>query len=85
MAHRNGVGPRHRIDAEAREGCVWNPHFFPCSRTTNPKQYAVTDGRVTIGAIALIDGRHVATDATGQTLGTFATLEAPMASFGRPQ
>jgi hypothetical protein len=84
VAHRNGVGPRHRDNAEARKGNAL-ANRIPSSRTSNPKQYSVTDGRTALGTIELIDGSHVAIDATGPTLGTFATLRAAMASFGRPQ
>jgi hypothetical protein len=83
VAHQNGFGPRHRVDdAEARKEFA---KHVPSSRTWNPEQYAVTDGWITIGTIELIDGRHVAVDASGQTLGTFATLRAAVASFGSPQ
>ena len=40
---------------------------------------AVYDGS---GHIELIDGAFIAVDTTGQTLGTFATLRAAVASFG---
>jgi hypothetical protein len=83
VSPRNGVGPQHRVDdAKARKEFA---KHAPSSRTPKITQYAVTDGRVTIGAIALIDGRHIAIDAIGQTLGAFATLKAAVASFGRPQ
>jgi len=84
VPYRNGVGPRHHDDAEAQKGNAFGNRVPPFSRPPNSRQYAVTDGRTAIGTIELIDGRHVAIDATGQTLGTFATLKAAMASFGRP-
>jgi hypothetical protein len=86
VRYRNGVGPRHRDDAEAPERkCAWKPRFFPSSRTSNSKQYSVTDGRIALGTVELTGGAFIAVDTTGQTLGTFATVRAAMVSFGRPQ
>jgi hypothetical protein len=84
VAHRNGVGPRPRADAEAREENALG-NRIPSSRTSNSKQYSVTDGRIALGIVELIGGAFVAVDTTGQTLGTFATLRAAVACFGRPQ
>jgi hypothetical protein len=81
VRHRNGVGPRHRADAEAREG-IASGKCIPSSRTSNSKQYSVTDGRTALGTVELINGAFIAVNTTGQPLGTFATLKAAMASFG---
>ena len=58
-----------RIDAEA----------IP-RRPLNQRRVSVYDGQTALGSIELIGGNHVAINATGQTLGTFATLKAAVAS-----
>jgi len=82
---RPGAGPSHRGHggrAETKDACEKRK---TSSRTSNSKQYSVTDGRTALRTIKLIGGSYVAIDATGQTLGTLATLRAAVASFGRPQ
>ena len=79
MAHRNGVGPQHRDDdAGARKELA---KHVPSSRTSNPAQYHVTDGRTAIGTVELIDGAFVAVDSTGKTVGSFETLIAAARSL----
>jgi hypothetical protein len=76
------MGPRHRDDAEAPERkCAWKPRSFPSSRTSDSRQYSVTDGRTTIGTVELIDGAFIAVDVTGKPVGTFKTLTAAVRAF----
>ena len=80
MAHRNGVGPRHRDDAEARKGNALG-NRIPSSRTSNPRQYSVTDGRTTIGTVELIGSAFVTVDSTGEIVGSLNTLAAAARTF----
>jgi hypothetical protein len=80
VAHWNGVGPQHRgRDAEARKDQALGKRA-PFSRTSAHTQY-VTDGRVALGTVELIDGRYVAVASTSEVVGSFDTLPAASRSL----
>ena len=69
-----GGNPKPQIlPAAGKRGCFSSTSELPTSQPAN--------GRT----IELIGGSYVATDAAAQLIGTFATLKAVVASFGRPQ
>jgi len=49
--------------------------------TSSSRQYAVTDGRIALGTVALINGAFVAVNRTGKVVGSFDTLAAAARSL----
>jgi hypothetical protein len=78
VRHQNGVGLQHRVDdAGARKEFS----HVPSSRSSDSKQYTVTDGRTALGTVELISGAFVAIASTGEVVGSFNTLVAAARSF----
>jgi hypothetical protein len=82
VARRNGVSHPQRGDAAVTRKANAFGKRPPCSRTSPPKQYAVSDGRDARGTVKLSGGVFTAVTIDGVIIGKFSTLKAAAASFG---
>ena len=79
---RPGAGPSHRGHggrAETKDACEKRK---TSSRSQVSLQYAITDGRISVGTVEVIEGCYVAFAPDGSVIGRFQTLR--LAVFALP-
>jgi hypothetical protein len=75
VARSKGKGVNHRgDDGDARKADAFG-QCTPSSPQQVAPQYAVTDGRLAVGTVEVIDGRFVAFGLDGNIIGRFRELK----------